>query len=97
MSGSWLVGSTIRILILVTDPATGALIDPTTITFLSLTRDGTTIVTGTVVISHLDLGSYEIRLPTDGFEPGTYTWLVRLTDDLDGVALVRDTFVLAAV
>jgi hypothetical protein len=97
MSGTWLVGSTVRILLVVTDPANGALVDPTTVTFLSLTHDGATVVTGTVTATRISQGSYEIRLDTAGYQPGAYTWLVRLVDDLDSVALVRDQFVLGAV
>lgn len=95
--GGWLVGTTVRVEIVVTDPDSMELRDPASVEVVSLTTGGTSIDVSSITPVRIGPGAYKILFSTEGFEPGTYVWLIRLTDDDGSVALSRDSFVLAPV
>lgn len=97
MEQQWLVGQTVRIIVTVTDPVSGAAVDPHTIDLVTLARGGEPVDVEGLVPDRLGTGQYRYQIDTEGFQDGRYDWLVRLTDAEGGVALGRDYFVLAPV
>jgi hypothetical protein len=94
---SYLVGETVVLVATSKDPSTGELVDPAAVILVSLKHGTTSLdVTGLTVV-HVSLGTYKIIINTTGFQPATYTWLVRFEDAGGHAALSTDYFVLTAV
>lgn len=91
----YIAGATIKLIVAIRDPETGAPLDPPG----GVTLDG--LVLGTVAVtlpSEVEFtlrtpGEYVLPLQTAGFVPGTYTWRAKAVDENDDVALSEDTFV----
>lgn len=95
MRNHWVIGETVVLRITITDPVTGALVDPAGIALSSLKRDDV-VISGTYNATHVSLGVYTFAIPTTGFTAGTHRWLVAALDLTGQKAVIEDSFVLAA-
>ncbi len=96
-AGTYLVGSTVRLTLRVSNPGTQEPVSPASVTLVSLARPDATPwpLTG-LVFTMLDPGYFVLALATADLPPGAYTWRSRLADGPDSITLVEDTFTLLA-
>lgn len=92
---AYLVGSTVKIIATFTDPRSGELINPASVTLVSIVRTAPINISGLSVL-HPSIGVYTIDVSTTGFIPGTYTWLIRAQDPTGRAALATDFFIVTS-
>lgn len=90
-------GATVVLTVIVSQPDSGAPLDPTQVTLDLLKVGADHLVTvNPVTFTKVTPGQYVLRVDSTGFIPGTYTWRAKAQDALLGVGLREDTFVVRA-
>jgi hypothetical protein len=95
----FVIPTTVLVSIKVTNTATGAPIDPTSVTLTSITLNGLPVTVAHTAFTRVITGDYLLPIATSTLQPGSYTMLITVVgvDPLDNPAstVVTDAFVLS--
>lgn len=95
----WLVGATVDLTVKVSVPRTNTPTTPSGGVVLDALYVGKEPVAlpAVTAFTALSVGEYVLKLDTTGFVPGVYTWRVRAIDEVVGVGVREDLFVLRSL
>lgn len=91
--GYYLIGSTVRLRAKVTRTDTRAPADGT-VELVRLSLNGEPVALDTTIFTQVTDGEFLLVIPTATLSPGSYKYLVRVSNGPDEVTLAEGTFVL---
>lgn len=94
----FLIGETVEIVAKINKPGSKTPDNPASVVLAALRRAGATLPEAVAdpAFARVSDGLYLFSLATDDLLAGTYTYLVRASDEATKVVLAEDTFVLKA-